>query len=157
MHLWSVPGQRVLINGAAGCVGSIATQMAKARGAFVVGVDHTTKLDYMKSLGADKVMDYTQEDVTRLEQGVDLIIDVASTLPLSGCKRMLKPDGLVVVIGHDHDQVTTRRTRRFNLPRLSARPARGLHRRRARMDLPLTLPRCRCSRASRAWDLATAT
>ena len=110
MHLWSVPGQRVVINGAAGGVGSIAIQMAKANGAFVVGVDHTTQLDYMRSLGADKVMDYTGEDVTRLEQGVDLIVDVASTLPLSGCKRILKPDGLVVVIGHDHYGAKGRQT-----------------------------------------------
>jgi len=99
-----------VINGAAGGVGSIAIQMAKANGAFVVGVDHTTKLDYMRSLGADKVVDFTREDVTRLEQEVDLIIDVASTLPLSDCKRILKPDGLVVVIGHDHYGVKGRRT-----------------------------------------------
>ena len=110
MHLWSEPGQRVVINGAAGGVGSIAIQMAKANGAFVVGVDYTTKLDFMRSLGADQVVDYTQEDVTRLEQGVDLIIDVASTLPLSACKRMLKPNGLVVVIGHDHYGIKGRRT-----------------------------------------------
>ena len=110
MHLWSVPGQRVEINGAAGGVGSIAIQMAKANRAFVVGVDHTTRLDYMQSLGVDKVVDYTREDVTRLEQEVDLIVDAASTLPLSDCKRILKTDGLVVVIGHDHYGAKGRRT-----------------------------------------------
>jgi len=104
------PGQRIVINGAAGGVGSIAIQMAKAKGAFVVAVDHTTQLDYMKSLGADKVVDYTREDITRLEQDVDLIVDVASTLALSACKRILKPDGLMVVIGHDHYGAKGRRT-----------------------------------------------
>jgi NADPH:quinone reductase-like Zn-dependent oxidoreductase len=110
MHLWSRPGQRVVINGAAGGVGSIAIQMAKARGAFVVGVDHSVKLDYMRSLGADEVLDYTCDDVTRLEQGVDLIVDVASTLSLSDCRRILNPDGLYIVIGHDHYGAKGRRT-----------------------------------------------
>lgn len=110
MHLWSEPGQRVVINGAGGGVGSIAIQMAKAKGAFVVGVDHTSKLDYMRSLGADKAVDYTRADVTRIEQEVDLIIDVASTLSLSQCKRILAPDGLIVVIGHDHYGAKGRRT-----------------------------------------------
>ncbi len=109
-HIWSRPGQRIVINGAAGGVGSIAIQMAKAEGAFVIGVDHTRKLDLMRSLGADKVADYTQDDITRLEQDIDLIVDVASTLSLSDCKRMLKPDGLIVVIGHDHYGVNGRRT-----------------------------------------------
>ena len=104
------PSQRIVINGAAGGVGSIAIQMAKAHGAFVVGIDHATKLDYMRSLGADKVLDYTQTDVTEEEKDVDLIVDVASTLSLSKCKRILKPDGLYVVIGHDHYGANGRRT-----------------------------------------------
>ena len=104
------PGQRIVINGAAGGVGSIAIQMAKAKGAYVVGVDHADKLAYMRWLGADKVLDYTREDVTELENEVDLIVDVASTLSLSSCKRILKPDGLVVVIGHDHYGARGRRT-----------------------------------------------
>jgi NADPH:quinone reductase-like Zn-dependent oxidoreductase len=110
LHIGSKPGQRVLINGAAGGVGSIAIQMAKAKGAFVVGVDHATKLDYMRSLGADEVVDYMQEDVTRREQCFDLIVDVASTLALSKCKRILEPDGLYVIIGHDHYGEKGRRT-----------------------------------------------
>jgi NADPH:quinone reductase-like Zn-dependent oxidoreductase len=101
-HLWPGPGQRIVINGAAGGVGSIAIQMAKANGAFVVGVDHAAKLDYMRSLGADEVVDYTRDDVTRIKEHFDLIIDVASTLSLSGCKRILRPDGKYVIIGHDH-------------------------------------------------------
>jgi len=110
LHIGSTPGQRILINGAAGGVGSIAIQMAKAKGAFVVGVDHATKLDYMRSLGADEVVDYTQEDVTRCGQRFDLIVDVASTLAFSECKRILEPDGLYVIIGHDHYGENGRRT-----------------------------------------------
>ncbi|WP_376695171.1 NAD(P)-dependent alcohol dehydrogenase [Wenzhouxiangella sp. EGI_FJ10305] len=109
-HLGTKPGQRIVINGAAGGVGSIAIQMAKAEGAFVVGVDHTTKLDYMRTLGADEVMDYTREDVTWLEEPVDLIVDVASTLSLSDCRRILEPDGLYIAIGHDHYGAKGRRT-----------------------------------------------
>jgi len=109
-HMGSKPDQRVMINGAAGGVGSIAIQMAKANGAHVVGVDHTAKLDYMRTLGADEVMDYTREDVTRLEERFDLIVDVASTLSISDCRRILEPDGLYVIIGHDHYGVKGRRT-----------------------------------------------
>jgi NADPH:quinone reductase-like Zn-dependent oxidoreductase len=109
-HIWSTPGQRIVINGAAGGVGSIAIQMAKAKGAYVVGVDHDTKLDYMRTLGADEVMDYTREDVTRLDERFDLIIDVASTLSIPDCRRILEPDGIYVIIGHDHYGAKGRRT-----------------------------------------------
>jgi len=101
-HIGSKPGQRVLINGAAGGVGSIAIQMAKAKDAYVVGVDHTTKLEFMRSLGADEVIDYTHEDITEQESRYDLVVDVASTLSLSHCQRILEPDGKYVIIGHDH-------------------------------------------------------
>ncbi len=101
-HLRSTPGQRIVVNGGGGGVGSIAIQMAKANGAEVVGVDHPAKLDYMRTLGADRVLDYTQEDVTRLDERFDLIVDVASTLSLSDCRRILEADGLYVVIGHAH-------------------------------------------------------
>ena len=104
-RLWA--GQRVVINGAAGGVGSFAIQMAKADGAFVVGVDHTEKLDYMRSLGADEVVDYTREDFTRRSERYDLILDVASTLSLSDCRRVLEPDGAYVIIGHDHFRKST--------------------------------------------------
>ncbi len=109
-HIWRKPGQRIVINGAAGGVGNIAIQMARTNGAHVIGVDHTAKLDYMQSLGTDKVIDYTKEDVTELEQDIDLIIDVASTLSLSSAKRILKPDGLIVTIGHDHYGAKSRKT-----------------------------------------------
>src|SRR5690606_37652913 len=80
------PGQSVLVNGAAGGVGSIALQVAKARGARVTGVDRTDKLELVRSLGADEVIDYTQEDFTRRGERYDLIFNVASNLSLSACK-----------------------------------------------------------------------
>jgi len=101
-HIWSRPGQRIVINGAAGGVGSIAIQMAKTNGAFVVGVDHTTKLDFMRTLGVDEAIDYTREDIAQIGRRFDLIIDVASTLSISNCKRILETDGTYVIIGHDH-------------------------------------------------------
>lgn len=109
-YIWSRPGQRILINGAAGGVGSIAIQMAKANGAFVVGVDHPAKLDFMRTLGADEVLDYTRDDLTNVESRFDLIVDVASTLSLANCKRMLETEGTYVMIGHDHYGREGRRT-----------------------------------------------
>ncbi|NTW60880.1 MAG: NAD(P)-dependent alcohol dehydrogenase [Nitrospirae bacterium] len=96
------PGQRVLINGAAGGVGSLAVQIAKAAGAVVTGVDSAAKLDLVRSLGADRVIDYTKEDFTRSGERYDLIIDVASTLSLADSRRALAPTGVYILIGHDH-------------------------------------------------------
>ena len=96
------PGQKVLINGAAGGVGSLAVQIAKAYGAHVTGVDSTAKLEMVRSLGADRVIDYTKEDFTRLGERYDLIFDIASTLSLSDSRRALAPTGIYVLIGHDH-------------------------------------------------------
>jgi NADPH:quinone reductase-like Zn-dependent oxidoreductase len=96
------PGQKVLINGAAGGVGSIAVQIAKAAGALVTGVDRTAKLEMVRSLGADRVIDYRSEDFTRLGERYDLIIDIASTLSLADSRRALAPTGIYVLIGHDH-------------------------------------------------------
>ena len=96
------PGQSVLINGAGGGVGTIAVQLAKAYGARVTGVDSTAKVEMVRSLGADDVIDYTQEDFTQRGERYDLIFDVASNLSLSGCKRALTPTGIYVLIGHDH-------------------------------------------------------
>jgi NADPH:quinone reductase-like Zn-dependent oxidoreductase len=96
------PGQSVLINGAGGGVGTIAVQLAKAYGARVTGVDITEKVEVIRSLGADHVIDYTQEDFTQRGERYDLIIDVASNLSLSSCKRALTPTGTYVLIGHDH-------------------------------------------------------
>ncbi|UCF07033.1 MAG: NAD(P)-dependent alcohol dehydrogenase [bacterium] len=96
------PGQSVLINGAGGGVGTIAVQLAKAYGARVTGVDCTEKLEMIRSLGADQVIDYTREDFTQRGERYDLIFDVASNLSLSDCKRALVPTGTYVLIGHDH-------------------------------------------------------
>ncbi len=95
------PGHSVLINGAGGGVGSIALQVAKARGATVTAVDRAEKLEMLRSLGADRVIDYHQEDFTRGDEQYDLILDVASTLALKDCKRVLKPTGIYLIIGHD--------------------------------------------------------
>jgi NADPH:quinone reductase-like Zn-dependent oxidoreductase len=94
--------QRVLVNGAAGGVGSIALQLARARGAHVTGVDHGDRLEVVRALGADAVVDYTREDFTRGEARFDLVFDVASNLSLASCRRVLSPRGLYVRIGHDH-------------------------------------------------------
>ena len=96
------PGQSVLINGAGGGVGAIAVQLAKAYGACVTGVDSTHKMEMIRSLGADRVIDYTQEDFTRRNERYDLIFDVASNLALRACRRVLTPTGTSVLIGHDH-------------------------------------------------------
>lgn len=96
------PGHRVLINGAGGNVGSLAVQMAKARGARVTGVDTGSKLEFIRSLGADDAIDYTREDFLQRGERYDHILDVASTLSLRDCKRVLTPNGLYMLIGHDH-------------------------------------------------------
>lgn len=95
-------GQHVLINGAAGGVGAIALQLAKAHGATVTGVDHTSKLATLRALGADHVLDYTRDDPTQGTARYDLILDIASNLNLDDCARVFKPAGVYVLIGHDH-------------------------------------------------------
>jgi len=95
------PGQRVLINGAGGGVGTVAVQLAKAYGADVTAVDSTEKLDMLRSIGADNVADYTQEDFTRTGERYDLILDIAGTKPWSDVRRALTPEGTYVLIGHD--------------------------------------------------------
>jgi NADPH:quinone reductase-like Zn-dependent oxidoreductase len=93
------PGQRVLINGATGGVGTFAVQIAKALGAHVTAVCSTRNVDMVRSLGADQVIDYTKEDFTRSGQRYDVILDVASSRSLSDCKRVLCPNGILVVVG----------------------------------------------------------
>jgi NADPH:quinone reductase-like Zn-dependent oxidoreductase len=95
------PGQRVLVNGAGGGVGSLALQVAKACGAHVTGVDSTSKLPLLRSLGADDVIDHTQSDFTRAGVRYDFIFDVPGNHPLSSCRRALDPDGRYVLIGHE--------------------------------------------------------
>jgi len=95
------PGKNVLINGGGGGVGSLALQIAKAYGAHVTAVDSTGKLDMLRSLGADEVIDYTREDFTRRGVRYDLIFDVPGNHPFSACRRALEPDGRYVLIGHE--------------------------------------------------------
>jgi NADPH:quinone reductase-like Zn-dependent oxidoreductase len=95
------PGQSVLVNGAGGGVGSFAVQLAKAYGAKVTGVDHQTKLDMLRSLGADLVIDYTQKDFTRGGERYDMIFDILGNHSFSDCRRVLTPEGAYVLIGHD--------------------------------------------------------
>lgn len=96
------PGQRVLVNGAAGGVGAITVQLAKAHGAEVTGVDHTRKLDLVRRLGADHVIDYTRDDFTRGGSRYHLIVDIPGNHPFAACRRVLASDGRYVLIGHDH-------------------------------------------------------
>ena len=93
--------QRVLLVGASGGVGLFAVQIAKAFGAEVTGVCSTTKVDLVRSLGADQVIDYTQEDFTQSEQRYDLILDMGGNRSLSQLKRALRPEGTLVSVGSE--------------------------------------------------------
>jgi len=88
------PGQKVLINGASGGVGTFAVQIAKAFGAEVTGVCSTRNVDMVQSIGADHVIDYTQEDFTQSGQRYDLILDQVANHSLSDCRRVLTPQGI---------------------------------------------------------------
>jgi NADPH:quinone reductase-like Zn-dependent oxidoreductase len=92
-------GQRVLINGASGGVGTFAVQIAKSMGAEVTGVCSTRNLDLVRSLGADHVIDYTKEDFTKTDQPYDVVIDNVGNRSLSECRRALKPKGILVLVG----------------------------------------------------------
>ena len=91
------PGQRVLINGASGGVGSFAVQLAKAFGADVTGVCSTRNVDLVRALGADHVVDYTREDFTRGGARYDLILDNVENRSLADCRRALTPGGTLVL------------------------------------------------------------
>jgi NADPH:quinone reductase-like Zn-dependent oxidoreductase len=91
------PGQRVLIIGASGGVGTFAVQLAKAFGAEVTGVCSTRNVERVRSLGADRVVDYTQEDFARSGQRYDLVFQVAGTASPSDCRRVLTPRGTLVL------------------------------------------------------------
>jgi len=93
------PGQKVLINGAGGGVGTFAVQIAKSRGAEVTGVDSPSKLDMLRSIGAEHVIDYTQEDFTKNGQRYDLILDVVASRSIFDYKRALSPKGIFVCVG----------------------------------------------------------
>ena len=92
-------GQRVLINGAGGSAGSFAIQLARLEGAHVTGVDNASKLEFMRSLGADEVIDYEKEDFTRNGKQYDLILDVIGHRSIFESVRALRRDGTYYVVG----------------------------------------------------------
>ncbi len=94
-------GQRVLVNGAGGAVGVWAVQLARALGATVAAVDGPAKLDLLRDLGADPVIDYTRQDFTRLGPRYDIVFDIVSQAPFRQVRRALEPEGTFVLIGHD--------------------------------------------------------
>jgi NADPH:quinone reductase-like Zn-dependent oxidoreductase len=96
------PGQNVLINGAGGCVGTLAIQILKARGAGVTAVDCAEKLAMMQGLGADRVVDYAKVNVLTEGERYDFILDVASTWWFDVVEPVLAPGGIYIPIGHSH-------------------------------------------------------
>ncbi len=93
------PGQKVLINGAGGAAGSLAVQLAKVHGAEVTAVDRAEKFDFLRTLGADHVMDYTKEDFTEKRNQYDLILDVVAHRSVFASARALRPNGTYFVAG----------------------------------------------------------
>ena len=94
-------GDHVLVNGAAGGVGTFVVQLAKAAGARVTAVDRANKLDALTAIGADRVIDYATHDFTLGRERYDLIVDIPGNHSFAECRRVLAPDGTYVLIGHD--------------------------------------------------------
>lgn len=93
------PGQKVLVNGASGGVGTFAVQIARALGAKVAGVCGTRNAEMVRSIGADEVIDYRTEDFTRNGRRYDLLVDIAGSRTFRACRRVLTPKGSFVVVG----------------------------------------------------------
>ncbi len=108
------PGQKVLINGASGGVGTFAVQIAKALGAHVTGVCSGPNLEMVRSLGADNVIDYTKEEFWRSENEYDLIIDNAAFYSIRKTLRALKPTGIYVLIGGSSSTMSLLKSLIFN-------------------------------------------
>jgi NADPH:quinone reductase-like Zn-dependent oxidoreductase len=122
------PGQKVLINGASGGVGTFAVQLAKWLGADVTAVCSTRNVEQARSLGADRVIDYTQEDFTRSGLRHDVLIDVAGSRSLSAMRRALSPEGTIVLVG---GKMTYRGI--GPIPHLAATLVAGMIRRRPKL------------------------
>jgi NADPH:quinone reductase-like Zn-dependent oxidoreductase len=99
------PGQRILVNGASGGIGPFVVQLAKYYGAAVTGVCGTPRLDYVKSLGADHVIDYTQADFSDGGETYDVIVDILGKSPFSRIKRSLKPNGRCLLVSFKMKQL----------------------------------------------------
>jgi len=97
------PGQKVLVNGAAGGVGTFAVQIARSFGAQVTGVCSTKNVDMVRSIGAQQVIDYTQQDFTESGESYDIIFDCIGNHSLSACRRVLSPKGVFVMVGGPAD------------------------------------------------------
>lgn len=93
------PGQRVLVNGASGGVGTLAVQIARSFGAHVTGVCSTGNVEMVRAIGAEQVVDYTREDFTRSGERYDLIYDLVTNHPYSHCRRVMSPRGRLVAAG----------------------------------------------------------
>ena len=93
------PGQNVLILGASGGVGTFAVQIGKALGAHVTGVCSTRNVELVQSIGADHVIDYTREAFTAYDARYDVVVDMVQGRPLADCRRVLRPDGTLVMVG----------------------------------------------------------
>ena len=100
-------GQKVLINGAAGGVGTFAVQVAKSLGAEVTGVCSGSNVEMVLSIGADRVIDYTLEDFTKGAERYDVILECVGNKPFSECRSVLKPEGRYVIVGGPHDVTMT--------------------------------------------------
>lgn len=99
------PGQKILVNGASGGIGSAAVQLAKYSGAHVTGVCSTPRVDLVRSLGADKVIDYTKEDFTHNGETYDLILDIMNKSSFARCKNSLTPTGVYLLASFKMKQV----------------------------------------------------
>jgi NADPH:quinone reductase-like Zn-dependent oxidoreductase len=140
------PGHRVLVNGAGGGVGSIAVQLARAAGATVTGVDRSSKFDLIRALGADHVIDHTEEDFTQTGERYDVIFDIHGNHPFSQCRRALTHDGTYVLIGHDGFGESAGRWL-GSMPRVIGLAVRSLSARQ--------LPRVELSMAPKSQSMAT--
>src|SRR4029453_11643389 len=119
------PGQKVLVNGASGGVGTFAVQIAKALGAEVTGVTSTKNVDLVRSIGADHVIDYTQQDFTKGAERFDLILDNVGNHSMARTRRALTPGGILISNGGGHANGKLGRTLRTMIVSMFVRQQGG--------------------------------